>query len=186
MKRTLSALAIGALLAASLTACTYPSKHTSAGTVLAASSEQSTEAGSPAGAATGKQSTKPTTPTFGDTFAWPDGLTVTLGPLVEFVPSEYAAGAVDGQENICFEITVANGTDKTVESFGILVTAVSGGREASHVFDSANGIDMPTADILPGESLTWTEAFSVLNPDHVRVNIDDVLDFNRDSVNFTN
>ena len=118
---------------------------------------------------------EPANSTFGETFAWPDGLAVTLSPPTEFAISKDAVGTVEGRENVSLDVTVTNGTDETIGALKITVTAVSGREDASRVFDPEHGIEVPTADIPPGESLTWTVAFSVTDPDQVRVTVKNAL-----------
>ncbi|MFZ1382336.1 MAG: hypothetical protein WAS54_06055 [Scrofimicrobium sp.] len=127
-----------------------------------------------------------TNPTFGDTYTWDDGLAVTISQPTEFTPSEYSAGAVEGQTALSYEVTLTNGTDKDVESVMIMLTVASGGSEGSAIFDSNNGVEIPTSTILPGKSLTWTVAYSVADPADVQISVDNVIDFSAPKVHFTN
>ena len=123
-------------------------------------------------------------PSVGDTYTWPDGLAVTISQPVEYTPSESAAGTVDGQANLRFEVTVVNGTSEDVEASMILLTVSSGGRQADEVIDS--DWEFPTATILPGNDLTWNVTYSVADPDDLQVTVDNVIDFESEKVHFTN
>lgn len=127
-----------------------------------------------------------TTPTFGDTYTWPDGLAVTISEPADFAPSEYAAGQVEGEPALSYDVTVTNGTDEDVEAVAINLTVSSAGKQASPIFDSAGGTDMPTATILPGKSLTWKVAYSVADPTDVQITVDNVFAFESTKVHFSN
>lgn len=127
-----------------------------------------------------------TNPTFGDTYTWPDGLAVTISEPADFTPTENAAGQVEGQANLAYDITVTNGTSEDIDAAMITLTVSSGGQQSGPIFDTEGGTEMPTATILPGKSLTWKVVYSVADPSDVQITVDNVIDFDSDKVHFTN
>lgn len=103
---------------------------------------------------------------FGDTMVWEDNVELTVSAPEPFTPSEFAAGA-DLAHNIVFTITLTNNSAENLEPLPYS-TLSSGGQEGSQIFDSGNSagdIGMaPTTVILPGQSVTWKEAWSVADP----------------------
>ncbi len=180
MKNRLVAVVTASLLASLLVACSSTD-----GTVSKVESPvaeaSATENGSPA-----TKEKAPTNPAFGDTYTWDDGLAVAVSEPSEFSPSEYAAGTVEGQSNIIFDVTVTNGTSEDIESSLVNITVSSGGKEASAIFDTEGGTDFVSSTILPGKSLSWKVAYSVADPADVQMTVDNVVDFDRGKVHFTN
>lgn len=125
-------------------------------------------------------------PTFGDTYTWNDGLAVTISEPTEFTINEFTAELydLDAGTPILFDVIVDNGTDEELDSIGFHANALSGGKEAEAVFDTENGVDLPTVKLLPGDTLTYKIAFIVADLDDVRVSWSD-LSFDRDQVHFT-
>jgi hypothetical protein len=102
---------------------------------------------------------------FGQTNEWEDGLAIAISEPAAYTPTEYAAG-VDGPNAIYFTITLTNGTDEPVQPL-VLTSLSSGGAEGGSIFDTGN--DMPTEGapataVLPGKSVSWIEAYSVVDP----------------------
>jgi len=99
-----------------------------------------------------------------------NGLQVQAGIPQAFTPSATAAGS-NGTRAFVTEITVRNGTGQALNPTMISVNASVNGQEASSVFDSAQGIGLPTTTVLPGHSVTYRAAFS--SPvDHGAVQVD--------------
>lgn len=188
MKRTAAVIAAPLILMLGLTAC-----DDNKGTITPAQSETvaTEEATDDTETATEEEAEANDTadevtssnPTFGDTYTWPDGLAVTISAPEVVEPSEAAAGTVDGQENLSFTITVTNGTGEDIESSMIMLTVVSGGHEASEIFDT--DWEYPTSTILPGKDLTWKVAYSVADPSDLQITVDNVIDFGSPKVHFT-
>lgn len=182
MKRKMTVLAAitGVTLAASITGCATESGTVTKndGTQSEAAVETVTET---------EQSAEPesSNPHFGDTYTWPDGLEVTISQPVEYTPSEYAVGAVEGETALAYDVTITNGTKEDVESLGINFTVASGGQEGTAIFDTDGGVEMPTSTILPGKSLTWKIAYSVADPTDVQISVDNLTDFSSPKVHFT-
>lgn len=103
---------------------------------------------------------------FGDTMVWDDGVELGVSAPEPFTPTEYASGA-DLPNNIVFTITITNNSDANLEPLAYSRLS-SGGQEGSQIFDidnPAGDISMaPTTVILPGQSVTWKEAWSVADP----------------------
>lgn len=168
-------------IALTFTACgSSGGEVTESGTSDAAAQSEET---TPTKEATAEE--KPENPTFGDTYTWDNGLAVTISEPETYEPSEYAAGTVEGQDNVTLEITVTNDTTEDVESSMFMITVSSGGSEASEIFDTEGGIEFPTSTILPGKSLTWNVAYSVADTNDIQVTFDNVIDFEAEKVHFT-
>lgn len=125
-------------------------------------------------------------PSFGDTWAYDDGLTVTIGEPEPIEPAEWARFDEDAQAHLKFEVRVENSTGDDYKPNLIVTTASSGGREAQAVYDMSHDLDgSPTTTVLDGGSVTYNIGFSVADPDDVHVEFRD-FDFNRPSVIFVN
>lgn len=104
---------------------------------------------------------------FGEAMTWEDGVSLSVSAPGAFTAGEYAAGVVPGQAQIVFTIVITNGSSEVLDplAYG---TLSSGGQEASAIFDSGNpagDIGMsPTTAILPGQTVQWLEAYSVVDP----------------------
>ena len=104
---------------------------------------------------------------FGDTQAWDDGVSMTVSEPEPFTPSDLAAGA-DQAEDVIFTLTITNDSSENVQPV-VLPSLDSDGVEATRIFDvGAEGGQVgipPTTAVLPGESITWREAWSVADAD---------------------
>lgn len=102
---------------------------------------------------------------FGDTMVWDDGVSMTVSEPEPFSPSDLSAGA-DQAEDVVFTLTITNDSSENVQPV-VLSTLSSDGTEATRIFDvGAEGGQVgipPTTAVLPGESITWREAWSVAN-----------------------
>jgi len=99
----------------------------------------------------------------GETMAWSYGVEMTVSTPVPFTPSE-TASAEPGQSAVLFDLTLTNNSEEPLEPLSFS-QVTSGGVEATSIFDSANNIGLaPTATVLPGQSITWQEAYSVADP----------------------
>jgi hypothetical protein len=123
---------------------------------------------------------------FGETMAWADGVTMTVSEPVPFTPSDLAVGA-DQAVNLVFTLTITNDSSENLQPI-VLSTLSSGGTEATRIIDlGAEGGQVgipPTTPILPGESITWQEAWSVADPDSLTMQT--APSFAYESVVFTN
>ncbi len=110
---------------------------------------------------------------FGDTMVWEDNVELTVSTPEGFTPTEFAAGA-DLPNNVVFTITITNNSSENLEPLPYTRLS-SGGQEGSQIFDSGNpagdiGIS-PTTVILPGQFVTWKEAWSVADPNSLTMQI---------------
>lgn len=103
------------------------------------------------------QFTKP----FGSKLTWDDGLAVTISKPVPYKPSSSGSANAADKAFVAMDVLIENGTAKPIEAVLVSTKATTGDREAHKVFDSANGIDLPTAKVLPGKALKYRIAYGV-------------------------
>ncbi len=124
---------------------------------------------------------------FGETMAWDDGVTMTVSEPESFTPSEFAVGGGDQSVDLVVTLTITNDSTENVQPV-VISTLSSGGTEATRIIDvGAEGGQVgipPTTPILPGESITWQEAWSVDDPDSLSMQT--APSFGYESVVFTN
>ena len=97
---------------------------------------------------------------FGETLT-KDGVSVTVGEPVAFTPAATSAagGKMGAGPSSLLQVTVVNGSDKPLNPWGVSLKATSGDVQLNEVHDSENGVLAPTAEVLPGKTLTWKVAF---------------------------
>lgn len=96
---------------------------------------------------------------FGETVTYEDGVSVSVSVPEAYIPTDSAAGTSDGDSNVIFTITVANGSKDSVDVAG-WPTVISGGQKGSAIIDDIVG-NHHAEEIKPGKSTSWKEAFSV-------------------------
>lgn len=121
---------------------------------------------------------------FGETYEWPTGVAISISPPVDFTTTEWASGTIEGQANVAVDVTITNGSGEDVDAAMVFLTATSGGKQASEVFDTDGGTEYPIVTVLPGDSLTWTTAFSVADPASLTVTAEVMWEFDADKVHF--
>jgi hypothetical protein len=127
----------------------------------------------------------PTNPAFGETVSFPDGISLSVSAPAEFVPSELAAGAVEGQPSVVFEFVITNNSEENFDPTIVYATASSGGVEAPGIFDTSENVGFPpTTAILPGQTIKWNQAFSTADPAAITLEVS--VGFEYDDVIFTN
>lgn len=103
---------------------------------------------------------------FGETMSWSNGVSMSVSEPEPFTPSDLALGA-DEAANLVFTLTITNDSSENVQPV-VLSMLDSGGTEATRILDvGAEGGQVgipPTTAILPGDSITWREAWSVADP----------------------
>lgn len=103
---------------------------------------------------------------FGDAMTWDDDVSLSVSAPAPFTPTEWAAGA-DQAHHIAFTLVLTNGSSEVLEPL-VYSRVSSGGVEASPVFDVDNPVgDLsggPVTAILPGQTVTWVEGYSVADP----------------------
>lgn len=125
-------------------------------------------------------------PTFGDTYTYDDGLSVTISQPEEFSPSETASGGEEFDAHLQFEVTIENEAGEDYQPDLSHISASSGGQEGEAVFDNAQGLDSPpSTTLLDGQSTSYSVGFGVSDADDVTVEYSSI-DFEdmRDSVIF--
>lgn len=103
------------------------------------------------------------TTTLGETYAYDDGLAVTLANVRAFKPSAEALGTEGHSSFVVMDLTIENGTDSAFDPVLVSTSAQAGGAEASEVFDSTLG-ERPSTPILPGRKTSWMVAYGVDDP----------------------
>ncbi|MBD2760585.1 hypothetical protein IEE94_13835 [Yimella sp. cx-573] len=116
---------------------------------------------------------------FGSTFTWDDKLAITVSKPQPFTPSEYTATDSKFKKFVTMDVELKNGTSKVYETFSITLSGTSGDQQTDQIFDSANGVEMPTAKLLPGKSLKFKVAFGYTPGQDFTVVVNSIDDFNR-------
>lgn len=100
---------------------------------------------------------------FGKTWQPAGKMGVTIGVPAPFKPSESAFSPDHAPRAVVMDVTVANVAGApAVPAMAISVQATAGASQAQEIVDVGNGVGgSPTANILPGKSLTWKVAFGV-------------------------
>lgn len=132
----------------------------------------------------GANDTSDGTTEFGDTFTYPDGLSITFSGPQEFDLSEFAVADTGYAHHVVFDITVDNGTDTQFNPRVFITEGFSGDREASQFFDFPGGIGAaPDVNIPSGSSLTWQIGFDIEDLDDITLTASP--DFERDATSFS-
>jgi hypothetical protein len=166
-------IAVGAILLLALSACSGVSGKQ--GAAPAAPADQ------PSAVATTKPvAPTPTTPpkskviisSWGQEFAYDNGLAVVISQPVAYIPSEYAAVAGDSVAFARFDVTVTNKTEEAFEPSMFQVDGTSDGKPMQSVFDTENGLNgPPSAAVLPGKSVTFSVGFGLANPADITLDV---------------
>lgn len=160
-KLSLTSVAVAATLLIALTGCTSVSSATGDSSDTKPPASQSDTA---TGEAAVETAAVPNVLKFGETYTWEDNMSMSVS-LGSYVPTEYAAGA-DQANHILVTVTLTNNSDETYEPL-VMGSMVSGGVKASSITDVGGPVELavfaPTDPILPGNSITWNEAWSVVD-----------------------
>lgn len=110
----------------------------------------------------------------GGTFTYDDGVALTVAAPASFTPSQYAAGATH-PNNVTITFTVANNGAETLELLA-MPEVTSGGVAGESITDLSNETVTlepfgGNADVLPGQSFSWTMAYSLADASDVTVSI---------------
>ncbi|MFE5486815.1 DUF4190 domain-containing protein [Streptomyces sp. NPDC056527] len=106
--------------------------------------------------------TAPAALKFGQTFAYEDGIKVTVSKPRAYKPDQFAAGHAKGNSAFQVTVTIVNGSKKTLDVSGALVNASDAeGARAEPVFDGSNATEMFQGNVLPGKQAKGDFAFSV-------------------------
>ncbi|WP_136517792.1 hypothetical protein [Cellulomonas telluris] len=111
------------------------------------------------------------TAAFGETFVYADGLEVTVAAPEPYTPSEYAT-VTEGQ-HVSFTITVGNGGAEEYNPALFLTSVMSGGAEASEIFDLSSTLaPAPVDPVAPGQSVSFQVAYTVADPSAVVMEVE--------------
>ncbi|MFD9030587.1 DUF4190 domain-containing protein [Streptomyces sp. NPDC059567] len=106
--------------------------------------------------------TAPAALKFGQTFAYEDGIKVTVSKPRAYEPDQFAAGHTKGNSAFQVTVTIVNGSKETLDVSGALVDATDAeGARAEPVFDGSNATEMFRGNVLPGKQAKAKFAFSV-------------------------
>lgn len=136
--------------------------------ILSACSIQgSTHVDSKATVAHASSTQNPLTKGFGDVITYKDGVSVSVSKPVPYNPSASAGNGIAGQSDVVFTMVVTNHSKQNLEFTGF-PQATSGGKSAYDITDIGNNVgNTPDSTLLPGQSITWLEAFSVADPSNI-------------------
>lgn len=119
---------------------------------------------------------------FGESVSIGDGIVVTLTPVADYVPGEYSAG-YSGATATCYHVVIQNQTAELISPLDVYITASApGGQPLENIFDLENGVEFPTGELFPGESMEWRVAF---DGEVGRVKVESFLDFGAEPAYFT-
>ncbi|QGQ18087.1 hypothetical protein GC089_00900 [Cellulomonas sp. JZ18] len=123
-------------------------------------------------AAAAQDAAPPTTTVFGEPYAYPDGLSVTVDAPRPFEPSE-SADATENGEHVRVTVTVTNGTAAPYEPLFFRASASSGGIRATTVIDSAADLvgGPPLEPVPAGGTVSFDLGFTVSDPDAMVVEL---------------
>lgn len=89
-------------------------------------------------------------------------LDVTVSKPTAYKPSDTAMVDDSMPRTVAVTVTVANHSAQSVNPMSDLtITGTAGSTQAGDVEDSENNVGEPTADVLPGHTLAWKQAFGV-------------------------
>lgn len=119
---------------------------------------------------------------FGDVKTYTDGVSLSVSEPAPFVPSDSAYGVVAGQSMVMFTVVLTNNSKKVLEPTPY-TTVSSGGAEAEAIFDTENPIgnvgSIPQTAILPGQTVQWIEAFTVLDANSLTLESSPSYDYDK-------
>jgi hypothetical protein len=97
----------------------------------------------------------------GEVVTYKDGLSVSVSAPAPYTPSAQAAGVQDGATNLVFNVVIKNGGTKNV-NIGGFPEVNSGGESAHSITDLGSNIGVPpNTTLLPSQSITFQDAYSV-------------------------
>lgn len=160
------ALGLAAISAIVLTGCSVPAQP--AATAPAGDNRPTTSAPGETSPGEG-MSSEPTAQdsgalAFGATYAYEDGLSVTIGTPKPYKPKEFAAGTEGFKQFIIMDVTVVNKTGSSWDPAMFHATLQSSNKEASEIFDSPTLAGPPSTTLLNGRETTFKLGFGVADP----------------------
>lgn len=126
------------------------------------------------------EQTQPEYPYLGESFAWDNGLTVTLSKPKPYTPSQYVLEYEDFpyKSFVVVTVTVANGSLEPYDPSQFMESVQSGDVESSELYDTDNGIgEDPQTRVLPGHKVSWKFGYNVKDPKDVTVEVTPGFDY---------
>lgn len=121
---------------------------------------------------------------FGDTAAYPDGLSVTVSDPKDYTPSSTSFGSEGYPNSVQFTVKIVNKTGNSFDPSLLYASIQSGNTEGEQIFDSAKGLEgAPSTTVLDGRESTFPIAFGVQDPADLVLEIN-TGDWERDSTIF--
>lgn len=107
---------------------------------------------------------------FGDSYNWPDGLSVSVLPAETYEPSDSALVQKDASY-VSVEFVLTNTSDSG-KDISIYTEMKVGDNSADKLFDIANGVEgPPTVTLSSNETVKWTEVYSASISDDLNLSI---------------
>jgi hypothetical protein len=102
--------------------------------------------------------------TFGKSYTWGDGVSVTVGRPTKFKPSAFAV-VEKSKRYLKFTVTVVNKSNKPIDLGLTYISVQSGNEQAREVFDSMSGLTgPPDTKVLKGRESEFDAGFGVADP----------------------
>lgn len=127
---------------------------------------------------------------FGDVVSYKDGVSISVGLIGEFTPSNSQVFPLpEGETAMVFKVVLTNNSNEVFKP-GAMALANSGGKPATYIADSGNteypGLGLfPTTSLLPGQTLEWFSAFGVSDVSDITLEVSP-SPFGYDKAIFTN
>jgi len=116
--------------------------------------------------------------TFGESFAYDNGLVVEVEKPSAFVPSQSADGVedVDGKP-VKVRVYIVNGTSRDYVPNTLEVTVVSDGEDGAQILDPASRVELtgPGLALAPGDVTAFDLAFVVQDPADVTLTLNPAI-----------
>lgn len=124
---------------------------------------------------------------FGEVYEWENGVLMSASAPAEYIPTEYAAGPVEGQPAIYVTLTLTNGSSEPLEPTPY-PQVLSGMAQASPIFDVGGSLGdsmtIPTMTLQPGQTIQWNAAYSIKDPADITLEVSPGFEYN--NISFTN
>jgi hypothetical protein len=106
---------------------------------------------------------------FGEQVKYSDGIRLAVSEPAQFIPSAKATVRTE-KEYVKFTLELVNESRKEVSAADVFVMVESAGGQGGAVIDpNRQASSAPTRMLAPGDKITWTQGFGVLDPADVKV-----------------
>lgn len=134
---------------------------------------------------TGGATPKRETLAFDKSYAWDDGVIVTVGKPKEFEPSKWAV-VEKSKRYVKFTVTVVNKSDKPVDIGRTYISVQSRNKEEDQLFDSVSGLKgVPDRKVSKGRAAQFDVGFAVADPKDVAMELALHDDFKRPGLHYS-